>query len=281
MAVRQLDGLRVDIRTGNALDSRRIKFCARLLADVAERFRRHIAPGLDGKLAGQTGRAVRHAHGGFDHQRACAAHGVVQGHAGPPRAERDQRGGEGFAQRRFAVPRAVTAAVERRAAGIERELGDVAVQRDVDGDGFRVLHKPIRAIAAAQAFDNRFFRDGLAVAHAHQLAAGAFAVHRKAGALADEILPRQGAHALEKLLKAARFKPPHDQQNAVGAAGVKVGAESILKRAKKTRAAVFGLCIQTQPRQLAGDNALQTESGGGNPFKTIHLFPPETIDRVF
>ena len=34
-------------------------------------------------------------------------------------------------------------------------------------------------------------------------------------------------------------------------------------------------------RQLAGDNALQTESGGGNPFKTIHLFPPETIDRVF
>lgn len=90
-----------------------------------------------------------------------------------------------------------------------------------------------------------------------------------------------GAHALEKLLKAARFKPPHDQQNAVGAAGVKVGAESILKRAEKTRAAVFGLCIQTQPRQLAGDNALQTESGGGNPFKTIHLFPPETIDRVF
>ena len=38
---------------------------------------------------------------------------------------------------------------------------------------------------------------------------------------------------------------------------------------------------KVQPRQLAGDNALQTESGGGNPFKTIHLFPPETIDRFF
>ncbi len=59
--------------------------------------------------------------------------GSCSGMPGPPRAERDQRGGERFAQRRFAVPRAVTAAVERRAAGVERQLGDVAMQRDVDG----------------------------------------------------------------------------------------------------------------------------------------------------
>ena len=98
---------------------------------------------------------------------------------------------------------------------------------------------------------------------------------------ADKILPRERADALKERLEAARLKAPHDQQNTIRAAGMQVGAERVLKRAEKTRAAVFGLCIQTQPRQLAGDNALQTESGGGNPFKTIHLFPPETIDRVF
>ena len=146
------------------------------------------------------------------------------------------------------------------------------MQRHVDGDGFRILHEPIRAIAAAQALDNRLFRDGLTIPHAHQLAAGAFAVHREAGVFADKILPRERADALKERLEAARLKAPHDQQNTIRAAGMQVGAESILKRAEKTRAAVFGLRLNAKARKLAGDKPLQTERGGGNPFKTIHIF---------
>ena len=281
MAVGQLDGLRVDIRAGNALHARRIKFRTRLFADVAERFHRHAAPRFEGKFAGQPRRAVRHAHGGFDHQCARAAHRIVQGHAGSPWAERDERGGEGFAQRRFAVPSAIAAAVERRAARVEGELGDVAVQRHVDGDGFRILHEPICAIAAAQALDNRFFRDGLTIPHAHQLAAGAFAVHREVSVFADKILPRERADALKERLEAARLKAPHDQQNTIRAAGMQVGAESILKRAEKTRAAVFGLRLNAKARKLAGDKPLQTERGGGNPFKTIHIFLRKQSTCIF
>ena len=90
--------------------------------------------------------------------------------------------------------------------------------------------------------------------------------------LADEILPRERADALEEFLKAARLEPPDDQQDAVGTAGMQVGFERVLKRTEKARAAVFRFGVDTQPDKLTGDDALQTERGGRDPFISFHIF---------
>ena len=101
----------------------------------------HKGIAFAGKGAREARRAGRGLEGRLNEQRARAAAGIVERHAGPPGAEVHQGGGQRFPQGSLAVPGAVAAPVERLAAHVQRDARAVVDHRHADGKARARLRK--------------------------------------------------------------------------------------------------------------------------------------------
>ena len=119
MPPRQFERFGVFVRSGNAENVVGQHVRLARLADLMALLRRENGKLLHGERAGQPRRAVLLPERSFNQQRAGAAAGVVQAHSRPPWGQLHQRRSERFAQGRFAVPGAVSTAVEGFAGGVK------------------------------------------------------------------------------------------------------------------------------------------------------------------
>src|SRR5206468_10510239 len=87
---------------------------------------------LETEAARMPGRDRERRHGGFDGDRAAAAHGIEERLAGLPSGELHDPGCEVFLQRRLARILAVAAPVERLARRIDVERDCVLVEERLD-----------------------------------------------------------------------------------------------------------------------------------------------------
>ncbi len=244
---------------------RKIRLRAGVGADILERLRVHAGPFFHIEGAGQPAGAVRGGIGSLNQQRARAAAGIVQWLAHAPGGQPDQRGGGRFAQGGLAVPGAVAAAVERIAAQIQRQPGDIAMQGNVHGIARAGLRQGADMVPLQHTIHNGLLGDGLAIAHAHQLAARAAPGHGDGGVGRQHAFPGGGAHQLKQLLKAARLALGHQQQHAVGTGQPQAGGERPGKIRCKAHAAILRARIRKpQAQQLPLDQPLQPEGRRGN-----------------
>ena len=138
------------------------------------------------------------------------------------------------------------------------------MERHLNGVGRAGLRVGLTAGAPAQAFDDGLLGDGLAVADAHQLAAGALAGDVDLGVDGHQLFPGDGLHQLEEFLKAAAVLFRQDDQHPVGTAQAQVAQKGVRHGAGESRAADLGLHVRhAQALEFGCHDALKAEGSGG------------------
>ncbi len=139
------------------------------------------------------------------------------------------------------------------------------MQGDLNGVGDARLRENAALVAGLQPFDDRLLGDGLAVADAHQLAAGALAGYIDLRVHGEQLLPFEGLDKLEQLLKGAAFLFLQDDQHPVCTAQTQVAQISVRRAALEACSADLALdVLHAQPLELGSHHALQPEGGSGD-----------------
>ena len=150
--------------------------------------------------------------------------------------------------------------MKSRAARVDVECGFVFHNGKLDGEDFALLGKPREAVDAPEPFDNGFLHDLLAVRHGVERALQRPALDGERAVRGDEVLPRQGAYALEELVEAVRREPAEDNQNALGKARADVCARNGALVAGEVYAPVFRRDVfHIHMAQLIAERAFQPE----------------------
>ena len=150
--------------------------------------------------------------------------------------------------------------MEPRAACINIERGLVLHDGKLDGKALALFGKPRETVHALEPLDDGFFHDLLAVRHGVERALERPALDGERAVCGDEVFPRQGAHALKELIKAARREPAEDDQNTLGKARADVRAGNGALVAGEVYAPVFRRDVfHIHMAQLVAERAFQPE----------------------
>ena len=153
---------------------------------------------------------------------------------------------------------------DKRIAGkIQRDAGKVVHDGDINGIDHARFRQTVHAQLLHQTLHDGFFADGLTVAHAHQLAAHAFAADMDGSVPRQKLLPGNAADQLKKIFKGAHLFFGQHQKHAVCRAQAQIGLVAVQQAAFKTRAAVFGAGGDIHSLEFIGCHAFQTKGGGG------------------
>ena len=242
--------------------------CQCLLALLCPQGSGHKAVALGGKAAFQTRGNVHGLLRGFDQQGAAAAEGVlhqaVAAHTAKVGDGRRQR----LAQRGFHGVAAVAALVQTLAGGVQHDLAHIFAQHKAH----LVLHAALGqhggAVTLHQALDHRLFDDALAGGDAGQLAVQGRAGDREGGIRRQKLLPRDGIHAIEQLVKGGGLVACQQQHHALHGAQVEVCGGNHLCPAAEAQTAILHpdvLCANAGQLKFSGGFA--PEKAGRDQFK--------------
>ena len=193
------------------------------------------------ETAVQPGCAAKRNPCGFNGDGAAAAKRVLEGLRAVVARQKQQAGGQIFAQGRFAGVLAVAAFEQGFAAGVDED-GDVAlVQKGVDADvGARFVDAGALAAVFAEAVAHAVFDFQGGEVEAFHIGAFAFHFHFEGLGNVEPFVPRDVFGGLVDVVFAAVGGARQLQQNAAGGARVQVGAVNVCHRALAGNAAVGG-----------------------------------------
>ena len=158
---------------------------------------------------------------------------------------------------------AVPALVQRRAGGVQEEVGLIFPDGKADfvfRAGFREL---LQLPAGLHALNHCLFDDALAVGDGEQGGIEAVAGHGEGGVFREQAAPGERPYALKERVKSRRRKAPELQQHALAAAQGDVRPDTVGQGAGEEHAPVlrpdFG---EVHAAQFVGDQTFQPEQAG-------------------
>ena len=182
-------------------------------------------------FAREAGGAVLGDPGGFDGERAAAAHGPDEGlgRIFRPFGGQHDAGGEGFAQGGHPPAPAVAAVGQRRAAGIQENprVAVFPVERDAGGAfgrgggiGPRAgrFHEAVGDGVLAAEHGEARIADGFVLGHA---------VHVEGHVAPQPVFPRQGAHRFVEVVGGIDLEAGDLEEHAVGGAQPEIEAHGV------------------------------------------------------
>ena len=229
---------------------------------------RHKAIPLSGKAALEARRNVHGFLGGLDEQGAAAAERVFHQAVTADTAQVGDGSGQRLADGGLHGVAAVAALVQALARGVQHDLTDVLAEHEADlilrarlgqHGGVMELHQPL---------DHSLFDDALAGRHAGELAVEGRARHRECSIGGEQLLPGDGIHAIEQLVKRGGGVSVEQEHHTLHRAQVEVGGCDHIGPALKGQAAVADTdVLGTDAAQLKVGRGLAPEKAGSDEFK--------------
>ena len=174
MALRQLQRFRINVGPGYPGSTVQ---AAGFFAFLPDRGKFHTVAEtelLHCEIPGNSRTAVRGNQSRFRQDRTGAAARIIQRHSGLPRAQADQRGGQGFPQGSLAVPGTVSAAGKRFTGRIQQNPHQVGMDGNQHRESSAVFRENAETGFGLQPFQDCLFGNRLTVPRTHQPAPCAF-----------------------------------------------------------------------------------------------------------